>query len=106
MQENLPRKYFASVQDFSENLALEVAMEHLIQSKYYTQVGVTLYGAVLLFNIEDVQDSFIERAGWGSRAAIIDHFNCRHLPHIIYVTMCVVSDDLKYNPAFVQHVRQ
>ena len=102
VQENLPRKYFASVQDFSENLALEVAMEH--QSKYYTQVGVTLYGAVLLFNIEDVQDSFIERAGWGSGAAIIDHFNCHHLPHIIYVTVCVVSDDLKHNPAFVQHV--
>ncbi len=52
---------------------------------------MTLYGAVSLFDIEDVQGSFIEGAGWGSRVAIIDY-------------ACIVSDDLVHNPAFVQHV--
>ena len=41
VQKTFPPSTFVSVQDFSENLAIEVKMEH--QSKYYAQVGVTLY---------------------------------------------------------------
>ena len=98
-QKYFPRKSMASVQDFSENLVIEVKLEH--QSKYYSQVGVTLYGKVCFFHIEDVKDSYISAK---EKAQLIKMFDAESLNHIIAVTFCVVSDDLRHNPAFVQHV--
>ena len=53
--------------------------------------------------MEDVKDSFLESAGFGTREQLIAMFDREELPHIIQVTVCIVSDDLRHNPAFVQH---
>jgi hypothetical protein len=49
------------VQDFSENLIIEVAMEN--QSKHYHNISVTLFGLCGYFWIDDCKDSFIPKEG-------------------------------------------
>jgi hypothetical protein len=97
-QTHFPRKTMASVQDFSENLTIEVKLEH--QSKYYSQLGVTLYGKVCFFHVEDVRDTYMSEQ---EKKEFIEMCDKEGLSHIIAVTMVAVSDDLRHNPAFVQH---
>ena len=98
-QTHFPRRSMASVQDFSENLTIEVKLEH--QSKYYSQLGVTLYGKVCFFHVEDIRDSYMSRK---DKDEFIEMCGREGLNHIVAVTLCAVSDDLRHNPAFVQHV--
>ena len=57
LQNNFPKGSFIYVSDFSENFTIEVKNEH--QSKYYSQVPVTLYGVVATFWITDVKDAYL-----------------------------------------------
>jgi len=85
LKENFPKGTWSCVQDFSENLKIEVKMEvrglpmcfpvsssspsyfraspalYLLQhqSKYYCAVSVTLFGAVGTFHVDDVRESYL-----------------------------------------------
>jgi hypothetical protein len=89
---------FAAVQDFSGNLTIEAKMEH--QSKYYSQAGITLYGKVCFFYIGDLRDSYMSKDSKKEHKGTLDKAN---LPHIPAVTLIAASDDLRHNPAFIQH---
>ena len=112
------------MQDFSENLKIEVKMEvrglpmcfpvsssspsyfraspalYLLQhqSKYYCTVSVTLFGAVATFHVDDVRESHL---GAGQRKILKD----KGAAHIS-VTFAYISDDNRHNQAFVQHVNK
>ena len=96
IKDKFPRDTWVCVQDFSENLKLEVKLEN--QSKYYVTTSVTLYGIVGSFRIEDVKESYLSRE---QRKVLLESGE-KH----IHVTMAFVSDDLRHNQAFVQHVNR
>jgi hypothetical protein len=50
IKDKFPHDTWVCVQDFSEDLKLEVKLEN--QSKYYVTTSVTLYGIVGIFHIE------------------------------------------------------
>ncbi len=70
---------------------------------------MTLYGLVLSFHLADVKDSFLAEATNLSRTALTSFFDREgksdpELKPILLVFVCVVSNDLRHNPAFIQHV--
>ena len=98
LKTNFPRGSWCCVQDFSENLIIEVAMEN--QSKYYHNISVTLFGLCGYFWIDDCKDSFISKE---DKMMMKADCETKNLPHIVILTWAFVSDDGRHNQAFVQH---
>ena len=92
-----PRGSFVSVQDYSQNINHRVRMEP--QSKYYSQVGSTLYMVVLRFHLDDVHH-IPEK----EKALLHEAFSAAGTPPIIVETHAFVSPDLTHDHHFVQHV--
>ena len=99
VQTHFPRGTWINVQDFSENLNIEVKLEH--QSKYYQTVGVTLFGLVASFWIKDIRDTFLSTV---EKRRLTKELEEIGRPAILNVTFAFISDDLRHNQAFVQHV--
>ena len=59
VQKKFPRGAWTCVQGFSENLTIEVKLEH--QSKCYSSINITLFGMVASFWIDDVKDSCLSK---------------------------------------------
>ena len=82
--------------------------EHV--SRYFNEIGFTLYGAVLTFHAEDLGDSAFEGVGGfsGSEAKqkLLGQYATEKPgePALVTITLAIVSTDLTHNPAFVQHV--
>ena len=105
---SFPRGTFGSTQDFSENGKLSPKYEHV--SRYFNEIGFTLYGAVLTFHAQDLGDSAFEGVGGLSGAeakeSILEQYATEKPgePALVTITLAVISTDLSHNPAFVQHV--
>jgi hypothetical protein len=98
VQKNFPKGSWIYVCDYSENLTLEVKNEH--QSKYCSQVPVTLYGVVATFWIADVRESYLPP---DVTTRLKAELKAAGKPEQINVTFAHVSDDTRHNQAFVQH---
>jgi hypothetical protein len=98
VQKNFPKGSWIYVWDYSENLTLEVKNEH--QSKYYSQVPVTLYGVVATFWIADVKESHLPP---DVATRLKAELKAAGKPEQVNVTFACVSDDTRHNQAFVQH---
>jgi hypothetical protein len=105
---SFPRGTFGSTQDFSENGKLSPKYVHV--SRYFNEIGFTLYGAVLTFHAQDLGDSAFEGVGGLSGAeakeSILEQYATEKPgePALVTITLAVISTDLSHNPAFVQHV--
>ena len=62
--------------------------------------GITLYGKVCFFYLDDVKDTYISEV---EKAKLRKTFQDAGLKPIIAVTLIAVSDDLRHNSAFIQH---
>ena len=99
VQKEFPRGAWICVQDFSENLTIEVKLEH--QSKYYSSINITLFGMVASFWIDDVKDSYLSKE---EKNRLKAELTKEGKPHQLHVTFAFISNDNRHNQAFVQHV--
>jgi hypothetical protein len=97
VQNHFPRGSWIYVYDYSENLTIEVKNEH--QSKYYSQVPVTLHGVVATFWIDDVKETHLPLDVANRLKAELSQ---EGKPAQVNVAHCYVSDDTRHNQAFVQ----
>lgn len=84
------------VEDFSENGHIQPKREHA--SRYFSEVGYTLYGMVLTGHLDDFKN-----IGDSEREELRQEFDRKRLPHAITETHMVISGDLTHDSAAVQH---
>ena len=99
VQKTFPLGSWLCVQDFSENLTIEVKLEH--QSKYYSSITITLFGMVASFWIDDIKDSYLSNV---KKNRLKTELTKVGKPHQLHITFAFISNDHRHNQAFVQHV--
>ena len=102
LKSNFPRGTFWSVQDFSENGDLHPRLEH--QSRYYSEISYTLYGAICRFWVDDLQDELF--GGAEKKEKLKEFLIAKGLRPIVQISHIVVSTDLNHDPAFVMHFNE
>ena len=86
----------ADIEDFSENWKVQLWKEH--QSRYWVQIGVTLFGMVLFIHIDNVRDITQDE-----RTKLKKLKSDNNLPPIVIISCIVVSADLTHDAASVFH---
>ena len=93
---NPERGVVSDVEDFSENDHIKPMREHA--SRYFSEVGYTLYGMVLTGHLDDFKNLEEDK-----REELRAHFQKKKLPLAITETHIVISGDLNHDPAAVMH---
>lgn len=96
VKENPIRGVVSDVEDFSENDHIQPKREHA--TRYFTEVGYTLYGMILTGHIDDFRNIADEH-----RAELKELFEKRAIPHSITESHIVISGDLTHDAAAVMH---
>ena len=90
LRANPRRGIVYEIQDFSENGSIKPKNEH--QSRYFCEVGYTLYGVVLRIHIDDAGNITDEE-----REKLRKLFADNGLAPVITETHCIVSADLGHD---------
>lgn len=93
---NPERGRVSSIEDFSENDHIQPKREHA--TRYFTEVGYTLYGMVMTGHLDDFKNISEEHL-----TELRDLFQSKGLPAAITETHIVISGDLTHDVAAVMH---
>lgn len=93
---NPQRGVVSDVEDFSENDHIQPKREHA--SRYFTEVGYTLFGMVLTGHLDDFAN-----IGEDEREELRELFRLKKLPLALTESHIVISGDLTHDAAAVIH---
>ena len=96
IKQNPERGTVSDVEDFSENDHIKPMREHA--SRYFSEVGYTLFGMVLTGHLDDFKN-----IGTEDREELRALFEKKGLPLAITESHIVISGDLNHDPAAVMH---